>query len=400
MKDHYTNLVNVVEALGEGRNRVIFDDLGLPSIMVRIPKLYCDELIPGMPHVAHPAFIAGGREYEEVYISKYPNVIREGRACSLPYVDPEGCVTYDDAVAAARAKGPGWSLTPASLWSALALWCRKNGTEPRGNNCRGSARLYPEEKGIVIGTEDGLPSVTATGSGPLTWYHDRRASGIADLIGNVSEWNAGMRLCRGELQIIPNADCILTDMDLSPESRYWRAILPDGSLVEPEESGFGSGPDENVSAAIEKTGAANGESVPAGKDCAANGAGAPLSGRTLRLDMENGHWILSNHVLDPVDDARGSLFRDMTYDPAVMPDGVPALLKLLTVYPAEDDRSTYAEDLVFANNAQIERICLRGGNWSSGPHSGVFYYAMDAKRTRCLPRLDFRSVWYPPEAGR
>jgi len=350
----YDTFQLAIAALSDGKNEVLFDDLGNPSVMVRIDKMYCDELIPGMPHEVHPAFLVGGREVDCVYVSKYPNIIRDGRAYSLPLVHPTGFLTQDTAVEVSRAKGPGWGLIPVSLWSALALRMRRDGFAPRGNNARGSARHYPNEQGIVTGTESGLPSETATGSGPLTWYHDRTASGLADLVGNVSEWNAGMRLCRGELQIVPNADCMLQQTSLKEDSDAWRAILPDGTLVVP-----GSRED------------------------------------TLKIDMENGRWKISTRVTSAVDDARGGLFRDMFYDPAELPNGVPDVLKLLTVYPAEEDRSSYAEDLIFANNWQQERICLRGGNWSSGPHSGLFYYAMDAKRNRQVPRLGFRSVYYP-----
>ena len=350
----YETLQLAVRALSDGTNEVLFDDLGQPSVMVRIDKVYCDELIPGMPHTVHPAFIVGGKEVDCVYVSKYPNIIRDDRAYSLPMQHPAGFLTQDTAVSVCRNKGRGWGLIPVSLWSVLALSCKQNGTEPRGNNHRGSARQYPNERGIVTGTESGLPSETATGSGPLSWYHNGSASGLADIVGNVSEWNAGMRLCRGELQIIENADVILPEVSLSEDSDAWRAILPDGTLVKP-------GTAEN----------------------------------TLKIDMENGRWKISTKVTDAVDDARGGLFRDMFYDPAELPNGIPDLLKLLTVYPADEDRASYAEDLIFANNWQAERICLRGGNWSSGPHSGVFYYAMDAKRNRQVPRLGFRSVYYP-----
>lgn len=351
----YKDFKIAIEALSGGRNTVLLDDAGLPSVVVRIPQMISADLVKGLPQHVHPGFITRGHEHMSVYLSKYPNIIRDGRAYSLPLQNPEGNVTYDDAILASRKKGNGWSLMPASLWSALALWCRKNNTEPRGNNFRGSAKLYPEESGVVIGTDSGKPSVTATGSGPLSWYHDGTASGLADMVGNVSEWNAGMRLCHGEIQIVPNADSILPDVDLSESSTQWRAILPDGTLCEPG------------------------------------------SKNTLKIDMENGRWKISTKVLDPVDDARGSLFRDMIFDAKELPQGVPTILKELTVFPAEEDRASYAEDLVFANNFQAERICLRGGNWSSGLHSGVFYYAMDAKRNRCLPRLDFRSVFYDIE---
>ena len=36
----------------------------------------------------HPMFVIGGKTYDEVYISKYPNVIINGKAYSLPLQEP------------------------------------------------------------------------------------------------------------------------------------------------------------------------------------------------------------------------------------------------------------------------------------------------------------------------
>lgn len=331
---------------------MIMDDAGLPSVMVELPQQNSHMLCEALPDRVHPGFVVGGRSIPRVFISKYPNFIHNGRAYSLPLQTPGGCTTYDDAIAASRAKGLGWGLVPASLWSAIALEAHRDDCFPRGNNNRGKARHYPEEMAIPANWENGQPCETLVGTGPLSWYYGSQASGICEMVGNVSEWNAGMRLVHGEIQIIPMADSMLPDADLTPGSGWWRAITPDGRLV-----------------------------VPGAEE-------------TLKLDMEGGNWKISIRCLNPVDDARGANFRDMFYDPAELAFGVPELLKELAVYPAEDDRSRYKEDLVFANNAQAERICLRGGNWSSGKFSGMFYYAMDAKRDRCLPRLGFRSAYY------
>ena len=333
-------------------NTVMMDDAGLPSVMVSLPGRTSRQLCGCLPDSLHPGFLTGEQSHRQVWISKYPNLIYQGRACSLPLQPPGGCVTYDGAAAASRRKGTGWGLTPVSLWSALALEAHRNGRFPRGNNSRGCARHYPEERGVPASWENGSPCETLTGSGPLSWYLGGRASGLSDLVGSVSEWNAGMRLVHGEIQIIPAADVMLPEADLSPNSPWWRAVLPDGSLT-----------------------------GPGARD-------------TLKLDMEGENWKISTRCKNPVDDARGARFRDMFFDPAELPGGVPDILKELSVYPAWQDRERYGEDLVFANNAQAERICLRGGNWSSGKFSGMFYYAMDAKRDRCLPRLGFRSAFY------
>ena len=60
-------------------NVVIFDDKGIPSIMVRFERPKDAEVTPAM-------FVIGGKEVDAIYISKYPNTVINGRAYSLPMV--------------------------------------------------------------------------------------------------------------------------------------------------------------------------------------------------------------------------------------------------------------------------------------------------------------------------
>ena len=61
----------------------------------------------------HPMFVIGGKTYDEVYISKYPNVIINGKAYSLPLQEPSVNVTLGDAEKACFSKGEGWHLMTA-----------------------------------------------------------------------------------------------------------------------------------------------------------------------------------------------------------------------------------------------------------------------------------------------
>ena len=78
---------------------------------------------------------------------------------------------------------------------------------------------------------------TATGSGPVTWNHDHSAAGIADLCGNCWEWVSGARLVNGEIQIIPYGNSMKSDCSMGADSTEWKAIMPDGRLVEPGTAG-------------------------------------------------------------------------------------------------------------------------------------------------------------------
>ena len=92
------------------------------------------ELFEGGSQNTHPAFRVESTEKDVMYISKFQNIVLNDRAYSLPMRDPKTYVNFDQAVTFCRNKGNGWGLTPYALWSAIALWCRKNGTMPRGNN--------------------------------------------------------------------------------------------------------------------------------------------------------------------------------------------------------------------------------------------------------------------------
>ena len=84
-----------LEAASGGKNTLLFDDLGRPSVMVRIPMFLWSDVLDGAPEEPCSAFVVGGRVLDEIYISKYMNVIEFGRAYSLPARDPAHTLTID-----------------------------------------------------------------------------------------------------------------------------------------------------------------------------------------------------------------------------------------------------------------------------------------------------------------
>lgn len=234
---NFDDLSMAVASFG-GNNKVIFDDLEKPSIMVGVPKMKYSDLITGGTQDTVDVFKVGGVEREMLYISKYINVVVNDRAYSLPMKDPKAYIDFDTSLAACRKKGAGWGLTPNGLWGALMLWCNRNGFLPRGNTNYGKSYEKSYENGVttyVAADHDG--GRTATGSGPVTWYHDGSPAGIADLCGNMWEWVAGLRIVGGEIQIIPYGNCMRADCDMSADSTEWKAIMPDGSFVNPGTAG-------------------------------------------------------------------------------------------------------------------------------------------------------------------
>lgn len=226
-------------------NEILLDDKGRPSVMVKIPKAsYSDLGLPGLG--THPAWIVNGKEVPYIYVSKYQNVVVDGRAYSLPYKAPGVYVNFDQAVEYCQSKGKGWHLMSNVEWQAIALWCAKNDCMPGGNNNYNYNDYYnTTEKGAPMPIYDdnygsGIP-YTATGSGPKSWFHNNDFSGIADLNGNVYEWVGGIRTDNGEFQIIPDNNTAM-QVDQSATSSEWKAILPgttinNATLVTPGTSG-------------------------------------------------------------------------------------------------------------------------------------------------------------------
>ncbi|MDR1599451.1 MAG: formylglycine-generating enzyme family protein, partial [Oscillospiraceae bacterium] len=217
---------------------VMYDDKGKPSVMVPIPKFNLSDVYDGWPSTPHPAFIVNGVTKDVIYISRYQNIVDNGRAYSLPMRDPRASITFDDAKAACEAKGTGWHLMSNAEWAAIALWCRKNNRMPQGNNSYGSDVNTPGVNGLTT-TKDGSTGKTlpvATGSGPVTWSHNGQMSGIWDLNGNVHEWVSGYRCVAGEIQLIQDNNSALA-VNETASSTLWYAVPQNGNLVAPGTTG-------------------------------------------------------------------------------------------------------------------------------------------------------------------
>lgn len=343
---NFDDLKLSIEALSGGKNTVLFDDLGMPSVMVPFPKLKMSDLIAGGSENIHPAFSVDGVEKSVIYVSKYQNIVLNERGYSLPMRDPRASLNFDQAVAYCRNKGKGWSLTPYSLWSAIALWCRKNGTMPRGNNNYGADHAYGHEKGVPTYYESGKIARCATGSGPNTWNHNWMPDGIADLNGNVWEWCAGMRLMNGEIQIIPYANCMAADASMGASSTLWKAIAADGTLVEPGTAG------------------------------------------TLKYNYVSGHIQLTSGDITPEDTWRGDTYQNMTLDSALT---VPEIAKALLIYPDEPG-GDYGGDGHYMNNSG-ERLPRCGGFWAYTSDAGVFFVNLLNPRSSSNTGIGFRSAY-------
>jgi len=212
-----------VEAATGGKVTVLYDDKGFPSLMHVIPKFRYEDL--GIDATfgtgVATAFIKGNTELPEIFVGQYQAQVHDGRAVSLPGRDPRTSIDYDAAKSACTAKGAGWHMMTMHEWAAIALWCHAQGFIPRGNTDYGRAHdatheIARRQDGDSPGVSSGSARIL-TGSGPASWRHDNSMGGIADLVGNVWEWQHGMKLVDGQIHL-------LEDNSFDEDEANWTAL--------------------------------------------------------------------------------------------------------------------------------------------------------------------------------
>lgn len=367
------DLTNLAVKMLCPNNLVKIDDTGLPSVLVYIPAFKNSDVLAGGNDSVHPAFIVNGVQIKGFWYSKYQNCTNNGVAYSLPAEDPQANINFDSARDRCEAKGHGWHLSTNAEWAAIALWCKKNGFMPYGNNNWGKDSRESNYKAIPTLYESGEshkgePAHVATGTGPLSWSHDKTLAGIWDLNGNVWEWQGGLRMVWGEIQILANNDAADPDNPQNETSTCWKAInAADGSLVEPENK--------------------------------VSDSSAKLSGATVRLDYVGNVWTYSTSVTNSKDESRGCLFAKVACTAAI---GAAAkvLLRSLALLPDEGAaESDYEGDYFWWNNGVAERCVYRGGAWSHGTSAGVFYLSGLDSRADSNSNIGFRSAFIPEVIG-
>jgi hypothetical protein len=329
--------------LAAGKMHVMYNVNGDPLYMVRIPKFNIEDIDPALGSGVHPAFIVNGVIKNEIFIGAFPATFEKGCAISIADQLPKASIDFDQAKAACFANGPGFHLMTNWEWAAVALWCMKNGSQPRGNTAWGKAHDAGYETGVRLdGRAPGEAAgdgKTLGGSGPLSWRHNNSIGGIADLVGNVWEWNDGLKIVDGQI-FAPN------DNDYGLAESAWPAtgVFFDASAGPGDRNGAADSGDPILSNAVSKY---SETPTPAG------------GGDTGYFDYAyQGSWasMAVSAGFNGLADAVKKKMAQLLIAPKLASSGNPIFSDI--------------KGGIYVRNYG-ERLPLRGGRWHSGAYAGL-----------------------------
>jgi len=182
-----------------------------------------------------------------------------------------------------------------------------------------------------------LLNTTVSRRRPLSWFHDGSPWGVWGLNGNFYDVTTGLRQKAGEIQVLANNDAALSNCDHSDASGPWKAILQNGSLVDPGTEG------------------------------------------TLKYDALSAITISTSVTTRTTS-------KKHTFGTVVAADGVtiPKIAQLLGIAPIGTAAQHGGDYIYIRNDAEgeySETLARRGGSFESNLQSGVFCLYLTGTRS-------------------
>ncbi|MDR0602473.1 MAG: hypothetical protein LBG42_08835 [Treponema sp.] len=119
-------LRKTVEKQTDGTVTVLYDDTGIPSFMLRVPRFKVETIDSSLGRGVHPAFVVNEKEVDEIFIGQANATIIDGRAYSIPGERATRSVKFNEAREACTKKGKGWHLLSNWEYAALVMHLVKN----------------------------------------------------------------------------------------------------------------------------------------------------------------------------------------------------------------------------------------------------------------------------------
>ena len=341
IRDSYRH---AVESATGGKNTVLYDAHGNANVMIVIPKFTYDDIgmTAEMGTGVATAFMRSGTEIPEIFIGKYLGSGDHG--VSAAGVDLKTYVNFDQAKSICEGKGTGWHLMTVHEWAAIALWCMANGYQPKGNTQYGRAHDALHEfgqRGDGRSPNDRKGDArTNTGTGPASWAHDKTNAGVYDLVGNIWEWQYGLKTQDGQVICTGDNRTDLLEAQWTPQECYFDSPQSGGA-----ESGFRG--NQFLSSQVTKY------AGPVG---------------------DNGYYGDNNQRWEAI-----------IKDPSYVSN---ELMKRLLIEPVGKG----VQGQMYIRNYG-ERLPLRGGNWDSGSHAGLAALILSRARSRAGSDIGFRPAF-------
>lgn len=313
-----------------------------------------------------------------------PDVAHSAAPGAVPGISRPGKPVWDyinlpQAMIAAANKGKGWHLMTSVEWAILAEYSRLNGTMPHGGNANTDPPSDITFTGEEATLDEHLHGETATyhralpGTGPNTWAHNHKSSGVFDLQGTVWQWTMGLAgvgtdwttngyprvlastslkykvsaFGRGTISASGGNPPILTCDGAGVNwLKAWTADAFNGMFIYIAEAAGGAGAwyaiTDTTATTISLT---NG-------DAPGNGAATFYTARVVATDITAG--LTSGHRVLTLRDA------DANLKPFALPATADAA-----------GSATYGNDINYFDKA-AERAAVRGGGFAGGTGAGVF----------------------------